>query len=133
MGRASYIFRSEPQPTVPYKFVFDFNGAAPQATLSLGTGFGKTVPGLYGDFDAGRTPELMTGFAHARRVTATVYEGNQQIAQSTFELAPARREAGLDAFARRAQANDPSLCREASDPPLPIPPAVRPLPRSSPR
>jgi hypothetical protein len=128
-GSASYTFASEPQPAVEYKFVFDFNGAAPQATLSLGTGFGKANRSLSGDFDARGNADLMTSFAHAQRVTATVYEGERQIAQSTFELAPDRRAAGLEAFARKVQANDPSLCHAASGPPLPVPPAEVPRPR----
>jgi hypothetical protein len=117
-GHLQYYLGSEPQP-IGYKLVFDFNGAAQQATLSLGPGYGQS---LSGDFDARHNADLMEGFARAQRVTATVYEGDRQIAQSAFELAPDRREAGLDAFARRVQANDPSLCRVASGPRLPIPP-----------
>lgn len=120
-GLASYYLGSESRPT-GYKLIFDFNGVAQQATLPLESGVGKN---LRGELDARRNADLMEGFARARRVTATVYEGDRQIAQSTFELAPDRREAGLDAFARRVQANDPSLCRAASGPPLPVPPIPR--------
>lgn len=120
-GHAFYYLGSEPQPT-GYKVVFDYNGAAQPATLALGPGVGKM---LTGDFDARRDASLTEGFARARRVTATVYEGDRQLAQSTFDLAPDRREAGLDAFARRVQANDPNLCRAAAGPPLPVPPIPR--------
>jgi hypothetical protein len=99
--------------------VFDFNGAAQQGTLSLGPGYGQS---LAGDFDARHNADLMEGFARAQGVTATVYEGDRQIAQTTFQLAPDRRATGLDAFARRVQTNDPSVCQAASGPRLPVPP-----------
>lgn len=119
-GQATYALESEPQPA-EYKLVFDFNGAGQQATLALGPGAGKSLVGNFGPHNA----DLLDGFARARRVTAIVYEGDRQIAQSTFELAPDRREAGLDAFTSRVQGSDPSLCR--SGPPLPVPPV--PFPR----
>jgi hypothetical protein len=122
VGHVFYVARSEPQPTTEYKFVFDFNGSAQQATLPLGRGFGGGNASVSGNFDAHRDPDLMQGFGRAERVTASLYEGDQQIAQSTFELAPDRREAGLAAFARRVQANDPGVCRATSGPPLPVPP-----------
>lgn len=118
---ALYNLGSERQ-SVGYKLVFDFNGAAQQTTLSLGPGVGTNLSGA---FEARRNAGLTESFAHAQRVTATVYEGDRQIAQATFEFAPERREAGLAAFARRVQANDPSLCREMSSPPLPVPPVPR--------
>jgi hypothetical protein len=121
-GVASYHFRTEPQPSAEYKIVFDFNGAARQATYSLGTGFGKSNPGLSASFSTRRNADLLEGFARAARVTATVFEGDQQIARRTFELAPDRRVTGLDAFARRAQDNDPNICQAASGPTLPVPP-----------
>jgi hypothetical protein len=117
-AHAFYYLGAEPQSTA-YKVVFDYKGAAQPATLSLGPGVGES---LTGEFDARRDASLTEGFARAQRVTATVYEGDQQISQSTFELAPDRREAGLEAFARRVQANEPSVCRAASSPPLPVPP-----------
>jgi hypothetical protein len=121
-GVASYHFRTEPQPSAEYKFVFDFNGAAPTATYSAGTGFGKSNPALSASFSTRKNADLLEGFAHATRVTATLFEGDQQIAQRTFELAPDRRVAGLDAFARRVQDKDPDICQAASGPRLPVPP-----------
>lgn len=121
-GFAFYPLGSEPQP-VGYKVVFDFDGAAPEATLSLRPAAGAT--NLTGSFDT-HSAELAAGFARARQVTATVYEGDRQIARDTFELAAIdRRTAGLDAFARRAQANDPGVCGAGSGPPLPVPPFPR--------
>jgi hypothetical protein len=117
-GHVQFYLGSEPQPT-GYKLVFDFNGPAQQSTMSLGSGSGKS---LTGDFDARDNAGLTEGFARAQRVTATVYEGDRQIAQRTFELAPDRREAGLDAFAHLVQTNDPSVCRAASGPWFPVPP-----------
>ncbi len=123
-GRAVYHFGSEPQPAAEYKFVFDFDGAAPPATLSLGAGFGKANPSMVGAFNVRDNPQLMASFAKAHRVTAIVFEGDRQIAQRTLELAPDRRVAGLDAFVRRVKANDPLLCHSASGPRVPVPPLV---------
>jgi hypothetical protein len=123
-GRAVYHFSSEPQLATDYKFVFIFDGAAPPATLSLGTGFGSANPGMVGTFNVRDNPQLMASFAKAQRVTATVFEGDRQIAQRTLELAPDRRVAGLDAFVRRVKANDPLLCHSASGPRLPVPTRV---------
>ncbi len=118
-GQATYTLGSEPQSD-GYKLVFDFNGAGPRATLSPETGVGNIRTWDFGPPDTHR----VEGFAHAGRVTAIVYEGDRQVAKTTFELAPDRLEPGLSAFARRVKANDPSVCR-SSYPPLPVPPFPR--------
>ena len=119
--RASYFPRSEPQ-AASYKVVFDFDGAAQPATLPLEPRNGIFVGAVNDRTDT----DLTDDFARARRVTATLFEGDRQVVQRSFELAaPDRRKTGLDGFAQRAQANDPGICGAAAGPPLPVPPVPR--------
>jgi hypothetical protein len=119
------ISLGSPPASADYRLVFDFNGEGHPATLPLNPGPGTILGGRF----RGRDAAPMAGFARARRVTATVYEGDRQVIQSTFELTPERREAGLAAFARSVQANDPRLCHPSSGPPLPVPPVLHHLGR----
>ncbi|HEX3888599.1 MAG TPA: hypothetical protein VHW05_13975 [Phenylobacterium sp.] len=120
--RAFYVSGSESQAT-SYKVIFDFDGSAQPATLPLKPG---AAGGFMGSVNDRNNPELIDSFARARRVTATLYEGDRQVVQRSFELTTAdRRAAGLDGFERRAEANDPGICGAAAGPPLPVPPIPR--------
>ena len=113
-GQASFILGPEPIGT-GYKVVFDFGGGEPQDAVPMVVR-GGAPRALIG------ARILLKGFAKPGRVTTAVYEGDRRIAETTLE-APSSDHVmtGLDAFARRAQAADPAVCRTGW-PPMPVAP-----------
>lgn len=113
-GQASFILGPEPAGT-GYKVAFDFGGGEPQDAVPMVAGRGNPRALIGGRI-------LLKGFAKPGPVKTTVYEGDRQIAETTFEPAASDHVmTGLDAFAQRAQAADPAVCHTGW-PPLPVAP-----------